>query len=118
MNASQSPSRWSSPVGRFRIASEAEAWSWAGLLFGMFFKYSFFANEIGVRIMGPIHGAFFIFYLLALWQVRGVLKWDGKTTLLAVLASIPPFATIWFERWAIRTGRLPTEDGATRQESN
>lgn len=117
MNASQSPSRWSTPVGRFRIASIAEAWSWAGLLIGMFFKYSFFANEIGVKIMGPIHGACFVFYLVAVAQVRGPLRWDAKTTALAAIASIPPFCTLWFDRWAMRTGRLPREDGSVERNA-
>ena len=68
-----SPSRFmlgamtfSTVVGRFRIFALAEAISWAGLLLGMFFKYVVVENEIGVKVFGPIHGALFVAYLVAL----------------------------------------------------
>ncbi|MDQ1505638.1 MAG: hypothetical protein QOD57_3365 [Actinomycetota bacterium] len=95
-----------SPAGRFRLLAMAEAVSWAGLLVGMFFKYVMIGNEIGVKVFGPIHGAIFVGYLLVSLLARGPLRWDPRTTLLAFVASIPPFGTIVFERWASRTGRL------------
>jgi hypothetical protein len=33
-------------------------------------------------------------------------RWSPTTTLLALAASVPPLATIWFERRATRTGGL------------
>lgn len=95
-----------SPAGRFRLLAMAEAVSWAGLLIGMFFKYVVIGNEIGVQVFGPIHGAIFVGYLVVSLLARGPLRWDPRTTLLAFVASIPPFGTIVFERWASRTGRL------------
>jgi integral membrane protein len=89
----------------FRAAALLEALSWAGLLIGMFFKHVVVRNEIGVKIAGPIHGAFFILYLLSVLLVREQLRWNARTTLVAVLASVPPFATAVFERWAVR--RVP-----------
>ena len=35
-----------------------------------------------------------------------VFRWSVPTTLLALAASIPPAATIWFERRAVRRGEL------------
>jgi hypothetical protein len=35
-----------------------------------------------------------------------VLRWSLGTTLLALAAAFPPLVTVWFERWATRTGRL------------
>lgn len=96
------------PAGRFRLLALAEAVSWAGLLIGMFFKYVAVGNDIGVSIFGPIHGGIFIAYVLAALLVRGPLRWDRRTLVLALVASIPPFGTIVFERWAARTGRLDT----------
>ncbi|MGH3747239.1 MAG: DUF3817 domain-containing protein, partial [Micromonosporaceae bacterium] len=49
----------------FRIAAVAEAVSWLGLLTGMFFKYVAVHDELGVKIFGPIHGALFLAYCLA-----------------------------------------------------
>ncbi|RZQ64480.1 DUF3817 domain-containing protein [Amycolatopsis suaedae] len=102
-----------SAIGRFRLLALAEAVSWAGLLIGMFFKYVVIGNEIGVKIFGPIHGVVFVAYVIAALLVRASLRWDARTTVLALVASIPPFGTVLFERWATRTGRL----GADRRES-
>lgn len=86
----------------FRAAALLEAVSWAGLLTGMFFKYVVVQNEIGVKIFGPIHGGLFILYVLAVLLVRERLVWTGRVTLLALVASVPPFATLVFERWVTR----------------
>ena len=96
----------STPATRFRLVAVAEAISWAGLLTGMFFKYVVVHNEIGVQIFGPIHGAVFIAYVaIALW-VRKPLGWSGRTMVIGLLASIPPFGSVWFERWAARRGAM------------
>jgi len=94
----------------FRVAAIAEACSWAGLLIGMFVKYVPETSEIGVEVFGPIHGGIFVAYVLITLVAARVLRWSAGTTLLALAASIPPLVTIWFERWASRTGRLPARD--------
>ncbi|MEV0680282.1 DUF3817 domain-containing protein [Actinosynnema sp. NPDC050436] len=93
----------SSPVGRFRLFAMAEAVSWAGLLIGMFVKYAI-GPEIGVKIFGPIHGAIFVGYVLVTLMLAG--RWDRRTTLWALIASIPPFGTVFFERWAAKHNKL------------
>jgi integral membrane protein len=92
----------------FRIAAVAEALSWVGLLAGMFVKWVLQTSEVGVQVFGPIHGGIFVAYgVLALVAGRA-LRWTPTTLLLALAASVPPLATIWLERWATRSGRLPT----------
>ncbi len=93
-------------VGRFRLLAMAEAVSWAGLLIGMLFKYVLSDNEIGVKVFGPIHGFVFVVYILAALLASVPQRWERRTTILALLASIPPFGTVLFERWAYKTGRL------------
>jgi len=94
------------PAARFRLVAVAEAVSWLGLLVAMFIKWILRIGEGGVPLMGPIHGAVFIAYIaLAMLAVRP-LRWDGRTTVLALVASVPPFGSVVFERWAARTGRL------------
>jgi integral membrane protein len=88
-----------SPVGRFRIAALAEALSWAGLLIGMFFKYVVVHNEIGVKIMGPLHGFLFVIYIACTIDAMRYLKQPTRITLLGLLAAVPPFTTVVFERW-------------------
>ena len=90
----------------FRIVAVAEALSWIGLLAGMYVKYVPETSEVGVQVFGPIHGAVFVVYVLVALVAARVLGWSRGTALLALVASVPPLATVVFERWAGRTGRL------------
>jgi integral membrane protein len=91
----------------FRIAAVAEALSWIGLLAGMYVKYVLRTSEIGVQIFGPIHGGIFVVYVLLALAAARVLRWSAGTTVLALAAAVPPLATVWFERRAVRLGQLP-----------
>jgi integral membrane protein len=94
------------PATAFRVVAVAEAFSWLGLLIGMLFKYAFAHNAAGVHIFGPIHGVIFVSYVAVTLIVRSPLRWNSRTTVIALLASIPPFGSLVFEQWAQRTGRL------------
>ncbi|RBY82795.1 DUF3817 domain-containing protein [Blastococcus sp. TF02A-26] len=93
-------------VQLFRAVAVAEAITWVGLLAGMYVKYVPETSEIGVKVFGPIHGAVFVLYVAVALLTARRLRWSPGTTLLALVASIPPFATVVFEIWARRTGRL------------
>ncbi|MFM7479787.1 MAG: DUF3817 domain-containing protein [Planctomycetota bacterium] len=99
----------------FRIVAIAEAWSWVGLLAGMYFKYSATGNPIGVRIMGPIHGLLFVAYLVVAWRVAGARAWPMGRLFWALAAAIPPLATWAFERIALRRGWLTAPHAAPPQ---
>ena len=100
-------------AGVFRAVAVAEAVSWALLLAGMFVKWVLRTSEVGVQVFGPVHGAVFIAYVLVALVAWRVLRWTPGTALLALAASVPPFTTVWFERWARRTGRLPVAQPVT-----
>ena len=91
----------------FRIVAVAEALSWIGLLSGMYVKYVPETTELGVKVFGPIHGGIFIAYVVIALITARVLRWSPRTTVLALVCSIPPLATVWFERLATRNDRLP-----------
>ena len=91
----------------FRIVAVAEALSWIGLLAGMYVKYVPQTTELGVKIFGPIHGGIFVAYVVLTLVASRVLRWSPRTTVLALVCSIPPLATVWFERLATRNDRLP-----------
>jgi integral membrane protein len=97
-----------SPVGRFRIVAIAEALSWLGLLIGMFFKYVVVHDPIGVKIMGPIHGALFVAYVVCTLDAMAHLKKGPGVMLIGLVAAVPPFTTLWFERWVLREHRAAT----------
>ncbi|MDQ0634506.1 integral membrane protein [Arthrobacter pascens] len=93
-------------IRAFRMLAIAEAFSWAALLTGMYFKWIAGTGELGVQIAGPIHGALFIGYgiaAMALWRLQ---RWPLAVALFAGLSAVFPFATLAFERWAGKRGHL------------
>lgn len=95
----------------FRTVAVAEAVSWALLLTAMFCKWVLETeplglHEGGVPVAGPIHGGVFMLYVVMCLVAKFVFRWDVKTLVVALASSIPPFATVWFERKADREGKL------------
>lgn len=104
----EAPAR-SAVLRAFRVLAIAEAFSWAALLVGMYFKWIARTTELGVQVAGPIHGALFVGYAiaaLALWRLQ---RWPLVVALLAGLSAVFPFATLWFERWAGKRGYLTAD---------
>lgn len=93
-------------VPLFRLVALLEALSWLGLLVGMYLKYVADAGELGVQVFGPIHGGLFVGYVGLAVRAGRRLRWPWWTLALGLVAAVPPFATVLFERWAARTGRL------------
>lgn len=90
----------------FKYAAFAEAVSWFALLIGMVLKHVTKTTDLGVQIVGPIHGVLFVTYTiiaLRLWQGR---PWANKTFALAVVSAVVPMMTIWFERKVEHDGDL------------
>ncbi|MDJ0396606.1 DUF3817 domain-containing protein [Rhodococcus sp. G-MC3] len=111
----------STTAKRFRFIAVLEAFTWLGLLIGMAFKYlPADGNEIGVKIFGPIHGAVFVLYLIVTVITALKLRWSVVTTVVAAIASVPPFGTVIFEVWAARNGHLAelsTQPTAVRKDA-
>lgn len=95
------------PAGRwFRAAAFAEAATWLALLVAMAVKHLGSGSELGVQVVGPVHGVVVLGYVAMILAVAPRLRWDSRTTSLAVLASVPPLGTVVFETWAGRAGAL------------
>ncbi len=94
------------PLRLFRTVAVAEAVTWALLLGGMFLKYVTETTEVGVSIGGMLHGVVFIAYCLTTVVVAVDQKWSAGRTLLGLVASIPPFFTVLFDRYAERRDLL------------
>lgn len=89
-----------------RLAAVVEAVTWAGLLTGMLFKYVVAADERGVQLFGPLHGVAFLIYVGAVLVLRRPLGRSLVWTVVALVSSVPPFASLIFEAWAGRTERM------------
>ncbi|GGT01967.1 hypothetical protein GCM10010156_69820 [Planobispora rosea] len=96
----------------FRYVAIAEAFSWAGLLVGMYFKYIAATGELGVKIFGPIHGALFVLYVAGAFAAARVARWSLGTVVLGLACAIPPFTSLWFERRVIARFRASTAGSA------
>ncbi|MFQ6330207.1 MULTISPECIES: DUF3817 domain-containing protein [unclassified Nocardia] len=91
---------------RFRFIAVLEAISWAFLIVGMVFKRLPEPVLWPVKVFGMTHGIIFVLFVIATIVAARELGWTVKTTVLALLSSIPPFCTMLFEVWAVRTGQL------------
>jgi integral membrane protein len=85
-------------IGRFRIICFLEGLSYLVLLLiAMPLKY-YAGNPEPVRIIGMAHGLLFILYVLLAVQVKIEHKWSILKFLLALLASLIPVGTFYFDR--------------------
>lgn len=104
-----------SPRTFYRTLAIAEAITWTGLITGMILKYAFDAGGLPVLIAGSIHGLVFLTYAFTAVLVGVNQRWPIGTIVLGVVTAIVPYATIPFDIWADRTGRL---DGDWRRDTS
>ena len=89
---------YANALNRFRVIAVSEGISFLILLFiAMPLKY-FAGLPKGVLIIGWIHGALFILYMIALLNVKIIHSWNMRTIFLAVIASVIPFGPFILER--------------------
>lgn len=96
-------------AGWFRLVAVAEAVSWIGLLVAMAFKYGL-GEPLGVTVMGWVHGLVFTAYVVTCLVIFSPLRWRFGVLVLALVASVPPLASVWFERWAHRRDLFTERD--------
>jgi integral membrane protein len=91
------PEAW----GLFRIAAIAEAVGWTLLIIGILLgQYVFVGSEIPVTIAGRVHGMLFLLYITATVLLSPSQGWSKSRTIIAGVASVPPYGSLIFEQWA------------------
>jgi integral membrane protein len=103
-----------SPRSLFRTVAIAEAITWTLLIAGMIGKYILDLGGLGVTIGGSAHGFVFIAFVLTVALVGVNQRWSIALLATAVGSAVIPFASIPFEIWATRSGRL---DGPWKREA-
>ncbi len=96
------------PLRLFRTVAIAEAITWALLLVGMVLKYVTETTDVAVSVFGMLHGVVFISYALIAVIVAVDQRWSAGRSVVALLASIPPFCTVLFDVLAERRGAFAT----------
>jgi integral membrane protein len=91
----------------FRWVALIEATTFLALLVATVIKHSD-GGATGVQILGPIHGAFFIAYLINVFAIRGDQGWDGKVTFWILVGAVLPFGGYVVDWWLARERRVAT----------
>ena len=89
-------------IGRLRILGFLEGISYL-MLFGisMPLKYGFDMPGPN-KVIGMAHGLLFVLYVFYVVMAKFEYRWNGKKTLLALLASLVPFGTFWADKKLFR----------------
>ncbi|PPK97606.1 integral membrane protein [Kineococcus xinjiangensis] len=92
------PRKVAAALLRYRVM----AWvTGIGLLFvvaGMVQEYALHAGDAITRVMGPVHGAFYILLLITTFDLGTRVRWNVKRMLLTALAGTVPFLSFYAER--------------------
>lgn len=96
------------PKRLFRALALAEAVTWTILIVAMILKYAG-GVDAAVLVGGSIHGFVFLAYAFSAVLVGMNQRWNPGLIAFAVLTAIVPYATIPFEAWLVRRGRLEGE---------
>ena len=101
------------PKKLFRLFALAEAVTWTLLIGGLILRATVGVPSVAFTIVGGLHGAVFLTYAV-IASIAGVnQRWRFGRTVLGVVLAIVPYATIPFELYVQRTGKL---EGNWRRE--
>lgn len=98
-----------------RVVSVAEAVSFLLLLVATAVKYGA-EQEAGVQVLGPLHGVLFLAFVLGVLVARDPLRWDVRTTLLALVLAVVPAGGFVVERWLRSPARGDVDPGERPRE--
>jgi integral membrane protein len=88
-------------ISAFRTVALAEATSFLALLVATYVKHTD-GGEVGVSVLGPIHGALFVAYVVLALRLRERLSWSGTTTAWVIAGAVLPFGGFAVDRWMAR----------------
>lgn len=102
------------PKRLFRMLAIAEAITWTLLIAALLIRATV-GLDWAVLVGGSIHGFVFLAYAFTAVLVGVNQRWPLGLIALGVLFAIVPYATVPFEVWLLRRGRL---DGPWRREAS
>ncbi|MEJ7818020.1 MAG: DUF3817 domain-containing protein [Thermoleophilaceae bacterium] len=94
-----------------RLVAVAEATSFLALLVATYVKHAHDA-PIGVSILGPIHGALFVAYVVLALMVFKPAGWSLATGIGVLVGAVVPFGGFVVDRKVLRGGDRPPATAA------
>lgn len=85
----------------FRYVALAEATTFLALLVASAIKNTG-GSEVGVQILGPIHGLLFIAYVFIAWSIRREAGWTRRQTFWILVGAVLPFGGYVVDWWLQR----------------
>lgn len=107
---------FAAPDRLFTALARAELVTWTLLLAGMAGKYILGLGQLGVTIGGGLHGFVFLSYCLVTVLVAVDQRWRFGSLVLGLGSAVLPYATLAFEKYAVRH-RLLADAWRLRRES-
>ena len=84
-----------------RLVALAEATSFLALLVSSYLKHSG-EGEVGVQVLGPLHGLLFVAYVALVLTLRADTGWDTRRTFWILAGAVLPFGGYVFDWWLTR----------------
>ena len=103
----------SSSIKTLRYVALAEATSFLALLVASYVKHDG-GSEVGVQILGPVHGILFIAYVVIALLVARAMGWSVITAVLVLLGAVVPFGGFVVDRWLARSTQPSAVPAAAR----
>ena len=95
------------PLSRLRLIALSEGVSYVILLgIAMPLKYGFDMPQ-AVRVVGMLHGVFFVLFVLALAHAQLTRRWSVLFSALIFVSSLVPLGAFWMDR---KLKSLDTDD--------
>lgn len=91
-----------------RYVALSEATSFLALLVASYVKRTG-GSEVGVQILGPIHGLLFVAYVVLAFSVRKELGWSNTATFWVLVGAVLPFGGYVVDWWMVREMRRGQE---------
>jgi integral membrane protein len=88
----------------FRYVALAEATTFLALLVASYVKRND-GGELGVQVLGPIHGLLFVAYVVIALNLRSQLGWTNKQTFWILVGAVLPFGGYVVDWWLVRRER-------------
>lgn len=88
----------------FRWVALLEATSFLALLVAAVVKRTA-DNEIGVKILGPLHGLLFVAYVAIALSIRAETGWTWKQTFWILVGAVLPFGGYVVDWWLVKRER-------------